>query len=80
MHWLAKQHSDFILAMGDDQTDEDLFRVMPPTAYSIKVGLTPTYARFNITGRLETLRLLNELVEIKLSQARGLSLFSFHPR
>lgn len=80
MHWLAKQQSDFILAMGDDQTDEDLFRVMPPTAYSIKVGLTPTYARFNITGRLETLRLLNELVEIKLTQARGLSLFSFHPR
>ena len=36
--WIARDNWDFILAIGDDWTDEDLFKVIPATGYSIKVG------------------------------------------
>jgi trehalose-phosphatase len=42
--WLFHDQ-DFILAIGDDTTDEDMFAALPPTAYRIKVGRgrTPQY-------------------------------------
>jgi trehalose 6-phosphate synthase/phosphatase len=39
---------DFLLAAGDDRTDEDMFQAMPGDAWSIKVGLGKTRARFRI--------------------------------
>ena len=36
--WLAKYPADFVLALGDDRTDEDTFRALPPEAYTIRVG------------------------------------------
>ncbi|MCB1143153.1 MAG: bifunctional alpha,alpha-trehalose-phosphate synthase (UDP-forming)/trehalose-phosphatase [Leptospiraceae bacterium] len=39
---------DFILALGDDVTDEDMFQVLPDRAVSIKIGKTQTYAKYNI--------------------------------
>lgn len=47
-NWLNDTHYDFILAIGDDHTDEDTFKAMPQEAYTIKVGLTKTHARFNL--------------------------------
>lgn len=38
-HWLKKGHYDFILAAGDDVTDEDIFRILPSSAYKIKIGV-----------------------------------------
>jgi trehalose 6-phosphate synthase/phosphatase len=46
---------DFILAAGDDYTDEEMFAVMPETAYSIKVGLGQSRARFNVDN-VKTIR------------------------
>ena len=40
---------DFILAAGDDRTDETLFRVLPETAISIRVGLSPSTAKYNMS-------------------------------
>ena len=37
-NWLD-DHYDCILAIGDDGTDEETFRIMPEEAYTIKVGL-----------------------------------------
>ncbi len=37
-NWLDDNY-DFILAIGDDGTDEETFRIMPEEAYTIKVGL-----------------------------------------
>lgn len=54
------QH-DFVLAVGDDTTDEDMFRILAPTAYSIRVGLVATHARFNVPGHKEVIALLTEL-------------------
>ena len=36
---------DFILAAGDDRTDEDLFKAIPEDVYSIKVGYCSAHAR-----------------------------------
>ncbi len=48
LKWINHDDWDFILAAGDDRTDEDIFNVLPDEAYSIKVGLPPTMAKFSI--------------------------------
>ena len=45
LEWLAGQTPEFILGIGDDWTDEDLFRALPPTAFSVRVGVANTAAR-----------------------------------
>jgi trehalose 6-phosphate synthase/phosphatase len=60
-NWLAKGGWAFILAIGDDKTDEDLFEVLPTSAYSIKVGLVASKARFNLVSQRDVLPLLREL-------------------
>lgn len=62
MHWISKNEYDFILAIGDDFTDEDLFRILPDTAYSIRVGVIQSYARFNLHNHIEVLELLKQIV------------------
>jgi trehalose 6-phosphate synthase/phosphatase len=61
LKWLTKNMWDYILAIGDDQTDEDIFAVLPNTAYSIKVGLNPSQARFNLESVFDTNKLLDKL-------------------
>ena len=62
MKWLSKNNWDFIMAIGDDVTDEDMFSVMPETAYSIRVGLQPTSATYNIKSPVEVISLLNNFL------------------
>jgi trehalose 6-phosphate synthase/phosphatase len=52
---------DFILAIGDDWTDEELFAALPDSAFSIRVGITTTLARFNVRSQQEALRVLTAL-------------------
>lgn len=59
--WLAKNDFDFILAIGDDLTDEDMFAVLPPWAYSFRVGDRRTHARFRLQSPEEVVQLLAEL-------------------
>jgi trehalose 6-phosphate synthase/phosphatase len=59
--WLAKQIWDFIIAAGDDYTDEEMFAVLPETAYSIKVGRSISRARFNVDSVAELRSLLKKL-------------------
>jgi trehalose 6-phosphate synthase/phosphatase len=63
LHFLSRETFDFILAIGDDWTDEDLFKALPQTAYSIRVGLTQSYARFNLYSYVEVMKLLRGLTE-----------------
>lgn len=42
-----------ILSIGDDWTDEDLFRALPKHAISIKVGLGPSNAKYSLKDYLE---------------------------
>ncbi len=61
--WVSRRAWDFVLAVGDDRTDEDLFAVMPPGAYSIKVGLAPSRARFNLVAQRDVVPLLRRCIE-----------------
>jgi len=61
MYFISKNNFDFMLAMGDDYTDEDLFKVLPETAYSIKVGLAHSYAKFHLRSHVEAIKLLEQL-------------------
>jgi len=62
MHWTSKDKYDFMLAIGDDWTDEDLFEVLPDTAYSIKVGVGMSKARFCVKSSGEVRELLETMV------------------
>ena len=62
-YWTTAHASDFILAIGDDWTDEDLFEALPDSAYTIKVGLGITKARYYLTSHHEVRELLHHLVE-----------------
>ncbi len=61
MEWLAHHSVDFILAVGDDLTDEDLFRALPPTAFSVRVGLAQTAARYHLANPAAVRRVLHDL-------------------
>jgi len=60
--WLEKEKWDFLLAAGDDYTDEEMFTVLPEQAYSIKVGSGISKARFNVEDTYEIRSLLKQLV------------------
>ena len=60
--WLRKEKWDFLLAIGDDWTDEDLFKALPESAYSIKVGFASSAARHNLKSPHEVRELLRELI------------------
>jgi trehalose 6-phosphate synthase/phosphatase len=60
-HWLSRGGWDFILALGDDTTDEDMFSVLTEKAYSIKVGIGQTQARFNLKLMKDGRQLLKEV-------------------
>lgn len=55
--------ADFILAIGDDWTDEDMFRELPKFTYSIKVGIGPTEARYYLRSPEQVLNLIESLVK-----------------
>ena len=54
---------DFILACGDDNTDEDMFKVLAndKNAFTIKIGDTMSYAKFNLYTPQMMFSLLNYL-------------------
>ena len=52
---------DFILAMGDDTTDEDTFRELPNEAYTIKIGTISEIARYNLRNQTSVIPFLKRL-------------------
>ncbi len=60
---ITKKDYDFILAIGDDHTDEDLFHALPEMAYSIRVGITNSFAKSNFASHLNVLQFLQALAE-----------------
>ena len=64
-HWLAKEKWGFILAIGDDLTDEDVFRVLPDTAWSVKVRFSTSIAKYNLGSPGEVTDLLKQMARAK---------------
>ncbi|HFC97365.1 MAG TPA: bifunctional alpha,alpha-trehalose-phosphate synthase (UDP-forming)/trehalose-phosphatase [Thermosulfurimonas dismutans] len=59
--FLEKGEYDFILAMGDDWTDEFLFEALPPESFTVKIGYGLTRARYRLENFREARRLLEEM-------------------
>jgi trehalose 6-phosphate synthase/phosphatase len=53
---------DFVLCMGDDTTDEDMFKALGERAYSIKVSNGPTAAQYTVFSQQKVLQLLKKLM------------------
>jgi trehalose 6-phosphate synthase/phosphatase len=56
--------SDFIFAVGDDQTDEDIFHVLNGKAYSIRIGQDLTAARYRATSQQQVFELLMQMSRV----------------
>lgn len=58
---------DFIICLGDDTTDEDMFKALNDIAVTIKIGTSGTAAQFNIPSQLQVLPLLQQLVNKEIN-------------
>jgi trehalose 6-phosphate synthase/phosphatase len=58
----ASDPADFVLCIGDDYTDEDMFRALPDEAYTVKVGFGDTGARYQLPSVEKVLQLLRNLL------------------
>ena len=54
---------DFIMALGDDYTDEDIFKALPDNAITIKIGNNVSAAKFYLRTPTEARKLLKNLTE-----------------
>lgn len=63
-YYLNQKNWDFLLALGDDWTDEDMFKVLPTSAFSIKIGYGTTQATFILESPQECRALLHKLSKI----------------
>jgi trehalose 6-phosphate synthase/phosphatase len=61
---------DFVLAAGDDRTDEDLFGELPASSWTIHVGQGGSRARYQVSGPQAMQDLLGRLLEVWRSQSR----------
>jgi trehalose 6-phosphate synthase/phosphatase len=60
---------DFIMGMGDDYTDEDIFAVLPESAWGIKIGYEPfTKARYYLESSVNARELLRRLADAKQTE------------
>jgi trehalose 6-phosphate synthase/phosphatase len=62
---LTKFAPDFALCIGDDTTDEDMFKALETKAYTIKVGHGSTAADYNLNTQAEVLPFLLAMVSFE---------------
>ncbi len=58
---LCSANFDFVMAIGDDSTDEDMFEALKPSAITIKVGLRKTHARYTMLNVNQVLSFLEQI-------------------
>ena len=73
LSWFRNTTYDFILAIGDDRTDEDLFAALPDTAYTIKVGPDPSLARYSLRSVAAVRDLLKDIGPARLRRISSVS-------
>jgi trehalose 6-phosphate synthase/phosphatase len=62
---------DFVMALGDDRTDEDLFRALGPQALTIKIGLMASLARYNLADQPEVFGFVEHLLDGRNADGGG---------
>jgi trehalose 6-phosphate synthase/phosphatase len=80
--WTMEKDWDFIMAIGDDWTDEDLFEAMSDRAFSIKVGVGLSKAKFYVLNHKHVRQFLSRLGKKKASAVtrEAGSVKKFNPR
>jgi trehalose 6-phosphate synthase/phosphatase len=66
---------DFVFAVGDDKTDEDMFKVLldKENSFTIKVGPHASYARYNLMKPQMVLALLESMKQATVQPGRQLT-------
>ncbi|MFD2515120.1 bifunctional alpha,alpha-trehalose-phosphate synthase (UDP-forming)/trehalose-phosphatase [Pontibacter locisalis] len=71
-YWLSKYPHKFVLAIGDDWGDEDIFKAMPRNAYTVKIGNGHSVAKYHLDTCQEARWMLSKLTQHSSSeQASG---------
>lgn len=65
-HRIIRDHYDFIIGIGDDWTDEYLFEELPRSAYTVKVGMVNTKARYYVDTFNDVRKLLKKVADINI--------------
>lgn len=60
---IRQKNYDFILCLGDDVTDEDMFINLPKSAFTIKVGKSNTKAKYFLEDYNDVRSFLNNLTD-----------------
>ncbi|HLI94338.1 MAG TPA: bifunctional alpha,alpha-trehalose-phosphate synthase (UDP-forming)/trehalose-phosphatase, partial [Puia sp.] len=60
---ISEQDPDFVLCMGDDTTDEDMFKALEGEAYTIKINGGASAAQYTILSQQRVAALLNALLQ-----------------
>lgn len=60
---IGETDPDFVLCMGDDTTDEDMFKALEGEAYTIKVNNGASAAQYTILSQQQVAPLLNLLMQ-----------------
>lgn len=68
---LLRHNYDFVFAIGDDWTDEYMFKELPDTAITVKVGLQKTHARYFVQNTHEVRNLLKRFAYAKVTTANS---------
>lgn len=61
LNFMFKKDYDFIMAIGDDHTDEDIFKALTDSAYTFKVGSSLSAARFYLRNPGDVRQFLHRL-------------------
>ncbi len=61
LNMIADKNYDFIMAIGDDWTDEYLFELLPDTSITVRVGMKKTHAKYNCESYKDVRNLLKRL-------------------
>ncbi|GAA6528481.1 MAG: bifunctional alpha,alpha-trehalose-phosphate synthase (UDP-forming)/trehalose-phosphatase [Prevotella sp.] len=61
--YLSEGSYGFVFAIGDDTTDEDMYRALPDTGISVNVGPTVSRARYSLKSQKEVLSFLNRIIQ-----------------
>jgi trehalose 6-phosphate synthase/phosphatase len=70
---VAQFTPDFTLCMGDDTTDEDMFRALAGKGYTIKIGGGITAAQYSVPSQAHVLPLLQNLIKAVPKEQYGYS-------
>lgn len=64
LNWLRDQQPDFVMALGDDHTDEDIFKALNTESVTIKIGSnSPSAAKYYLADYKQVRKFLWALIQ-----------------